>query len=54
MNEAKTFHIKIPKIASVKKSPAFASINVPIQQKTVRGSKNCSGMDLAGDVGAFF
>jgi hypothetical protein len=37
MNEAKMFHTKIPKIASVKqkKSPAFSSINVPMQQKIV-------------------
>jgi hypothetical protein len=40
MNEAKMFHTKIPKISSVKqKKPAFASINVPIQQKTVRRKK---------------
>jgi hypothetical protein len=43
-------------MASVKqkKSPAFASINVPMQQKTVRRKKDCSDMDLAGDVGAIF
>jgi hypothetical protein len=60
MNEAKTFHTKIPKIASVeqKKKPRFSSINVPIQQKMVRRKKNCFDMDLvadlAGDVGAIF
>jgi hypothetical protein len=43
MNEAKMFHTKILKIASVKqKSPAFASINVPMQQKTVRHKKTAS------------
>jgi hypothetical protein len=57
MNEAKMFYTKIPKITSVKqKRPAFASINELMQQKTVRRKKNCSDMDLtgdlAGDVGA--
>jgi hypothetical protein len=37
-----------------KKSPVFASLNVSMQQKTVRRKKDCSDMDLAGDVGAFF
>jgi hypothetical protein len=59
MNEAKIFRTKILKIASMKqKNLAFASINVPMQQKTVQRKKDCSDMDLTGDlagvIGAIF